>query len=178
MFFCCVVNVSFLFVLWLCCFVFSVQRFLNLHTTSSPTPHLSAVSNRIEKPGIHRNSGILVCFQAGILMFSWSARLHRFMFAGSLNHKPGRFFQRILSGYRVHNFCVSLTTNQRNPWTPAENHPEQVFLRIPGCSIRLETALSSKFNPGFNAKSTRMCSRRALWRALFCQVLCSHIIAW
>ena len=75
-------------------------------------------------PGKHTNSG-----------------LYRFMFAGSLNHKPGRFFQRILSGYRVHNFCVSLTTNQRNPWNPAGNHPEPGIHRNSGTSIRLETAL-------------------------------------
>ena len=81
-------------------------------------------------PGKHTNSG-----------------LYRFMFAGSLNHKPGRFFQRILSGYRVHNFCVSLTTNQRNPWNPAGNHPEPGIHRNSGTSIRLETALRAKSNP-------------------------------
>ena len=41
--------------------------------------------------------------------------------------------------------------------------------------------MSSNFSPEshitFNAKSTRMCSRRALWQALFCQVLCSRIKA-
>ena len=39
---------------------------------------------------------------------SRNSALYWFPFAASLNHKSGMFFQRILFGYRVCNFCVFL----------------------------------------------------------------------